>query len=303
MKIKFNLVYFLLLISQVSVYSQAYIPLVEEGATWIMYHSDDGTDYWALRIEEDTIINDLTYRKLYRYNLGTELTFPATYQNQKTLSGVLRDDIINKKVYGYLGNNTWNSFLSEECYVFMIYNEDVEIEIFDFNKSIGDVFDDCHLDLFEVGSEITKNEIVEMYGQERRVLSNENGLQFIEGVGYEDGLFQSAHTWVHAGWGFGMINFCNQFDGDCELITNTQEIDGNQDLLIYPNPIIDRFSISQDIDINKIDVFDLLGNKIAVREIGRNEFQFIDRNVKGIFYAKLELIDKTLLTRKLLKIK
>ena len=290
----------LLFTSQTILLSQTYKPLVKEGATWIMYYDDDGADYWALRIEGDTITNDLTYRKLYKYDLGSELTFPITYQNQKSLSGLLRDDIENRKVYGILDLNTWNSFLSEECDIFMVYNEGVEIEIFDFNKTLGDAFDDCHLDFYEMDSEITIDTIFEIYGEERRVFINDHGLQFIEGVGYEDGLFQSAHTWVHAGWGFGMINYCNQYAEDCQLVTNIKEITNNYDLQIYPNPTGSKFNISIKEDIKRIEIYDGLGNELEVIRLNKHEFQTKDSYRNGIMYAKFYLNDNNVLTRRIL---
>ncbi len=304
MGIKYITILLFLFTCQTFVFSQDYSPLVKEGATWIMYYDDDGADYWALRIEDDTIINDLTYRKLYKYDLGSELTFPLTYpiafQNQKSFSGLLREDSDTKKVYGILEMNTWNSFLSEECDIFMVYNYGAELEIFDFNKTVGDVFDDCHLDDNEVGTEITTDTIIDIYGEERRVLINHYGLKFIEGVGYDDGLFQSAHTWVHAGWGFGMIKYCNQNGSDCQLITNTKEITNNYNLQIYPNPTSSIFNISINGDVRRIEIFDVLGNKLDVIELGKHKYQVNDSKLNGVFYAKFHLKNNNILTQKLL---
>jgi len=274
-------------VNQCPLNSQSYSPLVKEGATWINYYSEEypETLYSAYKIEGDTTINSTDYKKLYYYNLKPNQTSSFEIVS-KDLGGILREDIIGKKVYGSLFIQTWGEFEFILCDGVNFNNLENEVQLFDFNKFVGDTLNDCHLDQNEIGTIIIDEKIAQRFGSERRVLINENNLELIEGIGYEDGLFMKAHTWVHAGWGYGLFDYCNSSEINCQLITNSLEIP-NIILKIYPNPAVDKLFVESPIEIKRLNLKDLNGK--LIKSSTQNYILTNEIKNSGLFLLNIEL--------------
>ena len=81
--------------------AQDYVPMAVEGATWVMKTTDHYTNpvegYYALRIEGDTMVNNLMYSQVYYY----EMRGPDVLINRsRMLTGLIRDDIPSRQVFG-----------------------------------------------------------------------------------------------------------------------------------------------------------------------------------------------------------
>jgi len=248
--------------------AQDYMPLVQQGATWLLYYSDEypDTDYAAYKIEEDTIVNGVSYNNLYFYELGSNIQSDYIIQS-KRLAGMLRDDISDRKVYGIVMPGLWQGF--DLTYCDSTWNLDLnkEVLLYDFNVTVGEEFPDCHIDASEseVPVFITSDTLVDRYGQIRRTIINENGLELMEGIGYEDGLFMYAHTWVHSGWGFGMIDYCLSQDMNCQLLSNTSEISFSDFDILYKHSLR-HISVTSEHNILAIYLYDIYGRLILTSD-------------------------------------
>lgn len=108
-----------------------YTPLVVENATWVMVSNTDVyaeiTNYFAYKIEGDSLVNETSYKKVYRYEL-----VPLDFNNNKysiqerRFSTLIREDISERKIYSYPSRDEFREILLEE-YV-----------LYDFSKQLND---------------------------------------------------------------------------------------------------------------------------------------------------------------------
>lgn len=278
-----------LILSSLVLLSQNYLPLVEKGATWINYYGKhDSPLYFAHRIEDDTIINNLSYSKVYGYNLENQNSFPLEYTS-RWFAGLIREDLSTKKVYGINGIRFWDGISSHQCQLFAF----TEFLLYDFGLSIGDTLNDCNLSHHQVNSAIINETQEFLFGKQRRVLTNEYGLKLIEGIGYDDGLFMEAHTWLHAGWGLGMLDYCNTIEmEECQLITTIEEIDRNS-VEIFPNPAIDKISIQTNDQIKNAELLNISGQLISGLKKSRTHYDLPSQISSGIYLLKIEFSQRT----------
>ena len=89
-----------------SLIASAYVPLVREGVKWVYYwdydnEPNDGVIYhceYAMEISGDTIVNGVTYKKLYLHPLSEPIGLSEPY-------ALVREE--NKVVYIYSDPNTF----------------------------------------------------------------------------------------------------------------------------------------------------------------------------------------------------
>jgi hypothetical protein len=106
---KINLIFFLL-ISYISVNGQEYLPMLEENTVWSIWNEKHA-------LVGDTVINDLTYKKLFYHKFLEEFT-----PDSLIYIAAMREDEINEKVYFI-----WEGF-------------DTEVLLYDFSLEVGNVF-------------------------------------------------------------------------------------------------------------------------------------------------------------------
>lgn len=250
----------LIVLSQVVV-AQDYKPLAIDGATWVIGYAPqiwENTDFYAYKIEGDSTVNNVTYKKVYRYDLLDNVMNPYEIVS-KDFYALIREDIMDKKVYVHIGNQELFDLANDLCWNTWIFEE--ELLLIDFDKNIGDTMSDCivvpsdHLAI-EVEQYETR------YDEERRVLKSGLGLELIEGVGYEDGLFVNATSIVHAGWGHSLFDYCLGTFEECGLSTSSKEVFIDESLKIFPNPVSNLLTISSDNTIDRLEVFNLLGKRV-----------------------------------------
>ncbi|MCB6062560.1 T9SS type A sorting domain-containing protein [Flavobacterium psychrophilum] len=75
------------------------------------------------------------------------------------------------------------------------------------------------------------------------------------------------------------------------LSTNDFEL-SNNNLYIYPNPVIDKFKINTTNNIYAIKLFDILGKEISAVNLSNNEINISFLN-KGIYFLKIEFLNST----------
>lgn len=268
-------------------YTIEYTPLVVENATWILFSGyNDFTiiDYWAYKIEGDTTINNIDYKKLYYYEI--EKTGTAKFQIvNRRIGGYLREDLSARKVYGRNLITLQDVNGVNDCFV------EGEGLMFDFNKKLGDNFEDCHstLGFEEDDYKIAKDTILEIFGQHRRVFKNKGFIELIEGVGYNDGLFLVPTDFVAAGYGYGLVDYCIGTNFSCNLLTNT-ETPIAQKITIFPNPTTDfiQIQLSQPLKAT-VQLKTVAGQILSETAFNGLTHEIMVRDMpKGVYYLHLQ---------------
>jgi len=258
---------FLLLFILSSFYlsSQNYVPMAVDSATWFMGSTDENPELdviVVLRLEGDTVVNNMTYSKIYHYE----------YQNgillfTRKLLGLLRDDISERKVYGGVFHdmqNDFGTFLNEYEYQCNwgdenSFNEDL---LYDFNVEQGDTLSSC---MFPDQNIITSIDSLELYGYKRRSLAIEDNdfKNLTEGIGTCIGIFRGQECFLTGGgYSYYLFNYCIGPFENCNLLTSTKEVNSENKINISPNPVSDILYISEESDFIKFSVMDVHGQVI-----------------------------------------
>lgn len=244
--------------------AQDYAPFVEKGKAWIMFYSDEypEKEYFGYQIGGDTIVENVACNILYFLDL-------EVFANQqfdvhsKSICGFLREDVDAKKVYLMNPVSFHHTFQLDACSLNVINQNLKEYLVLDFDKTVGDHFDDCMVDDFDVASLITEENIESLYGGPRRILINEWGTSLTEGIGYDDGFLVEAHSWVHAGWGFGLVRFCNNLDQNiCSELTSVKNIEDNLSSEINVRNDLTSLEVSAPFKIDKLTLYSTNGELI-----------------------------------------
>ena len=264
---------FIALISfSVSAQDYEYIPLVKPGLqlwTWDLgYLGYDDEAYRFRRYaltEEDTLINNITYKKLYEF---TDIEFnPLT------------------AIYygGFRENSQKQVFFKGER-----YNDNNEFMIYDFSLSAGDTFN------LPYNNEPSYFEIVAIdtliySGIPRRKFTIRNIPEFsfapqysfwIEGIGNYEGLIQLPRVYAVDNWLItrcyihnGELLYSNYSHGGNDCITPLMGIESiveDNSITIYPNPTNSEVNISSENIINSIEIFNSLGQRVYQEKINSN---------------------------------
>lgn len=267
-----------------SIVTLAYTPLVVENATWILYNSEDDftiNTYWAYKIQGDTIVDGINYKKLHYYELEKRSSNSFNIISQK-LEGILREDKTERKVYARL-------FPTSNFFGFGTCSDSEEQLILDFNKTINEAFDDCHAAQIGEAKTILKDTIIDSYGQLRRALINEGAIQLIEGIGYNKGLFLQPTSLVHAGYGYGLLNYCQDINFNCNLLTAITD-PLPQKVRISPNPTSNFLNLRLEQFIEgQIELKSISGQIVYTANFKGINHQISVRDLpKGLYFLYLQ---------------
>lgn len=274
--------------------SQTYTPMVKEGATWINYFIDEfpQTLYTAYKIEGDTTINSIEYKKLYFYDLAPNQTDPFIVVF-KRIWGLLREDIEAKRVYSLpiaqsLYSPPWGKFKYESCFGFDVLDLKYEVLLYDFNQTIGDTIDNCHLDDMEMDKTIVNDYVDFRFGADRRVIVNESNIELIEGIGYSNGFLVEASTVTIAGREIGLYDYCDNQNISCALTTNVQE-QNKVDFTVFPNPASNEIRVLGTEGISQLILSDMSGRVVQTAALS---LLSIDESVyPGIYLLSVKYFD------------
>ncbi|MDD2576500.1 MAG: T9SS type A sorting domain-containing protein [Bacteroidales bacterium] len=280
-----------------------YIPLVKPGVQiWTDEYYDRGSHYRFRRFaltDEDTIIENETYKKLYFF---TEASFnPLTAE----CIGGLRENA--QKQAFYKGGNIEGGNVSSGL-------------ICDFSLSVGDTYQIYNEFNFIVHSIDT----LEFSGVKRRVISLKSDFDdspnprivcaWIEGIGNKDGLlFDIFINIVNSEAGGhnrcyehnGILLYHNYLSGIEDCTTpfsglNEIKLEDNS-ITLYPNPASKEVNISSESVINSIEVFNSLGQSIYQVKVKSKEKTIdISSFSKGVYIIGVST-DKGYIRKKLIK--
>ncbi len=238
--------------------------------------------------EEDTIINDLTYSKLYQLSDTVDVL-----NNRKYVGGIRCDTA--SKVY-FLPD-----YVSDE---FLIYDFDVEVGDSIYSKPVD------YIGWFYPNPlVVTLIDTIEMLNQCRKRIHFQRycDTPWIEGIGSLRGLlFKSGYIPSNGIWGELICFFDNG-----NLIYHNPEFEtcyplplddvpdpkdfGDTFLKLYPNPSVNETIIEITTgEIERIDILDITGRKVFLRtNINSNKITLNTAQFKeGLYYLRVEMTDK-----------
>lgn len=304
-----NFLFLLSLLASTAMQAQ-YCPLVEEDKNWFfkMVYGESGSAIhgaYMLNIKGDTLINNKTYKKLNRYDLGGEhnCQFPPCF------SPFIPYEISPPALYAFLREDT----IEQKVFCIPAYPEEEVVEeflLFDFNQMQGDSLPTFLGDFFmgydsyyeiELGvvDSVTSEFLLE---KDRKVINSTgwvptNGLGFvsqiklIEGIGLEGiGFFPNNQEF--------MFEVCIGDYNDCNIILPNLEIYDIAKFNISPNPTSDLLNVESSKTIHSILLYDFAGRKMAMyteHEIDLSSFS------NGFYFIKVLFKDKSIRTMKVVK--
>jgi hypothetical protein len=233
--------------------AQDYTPMFEIGKIWNMQMTNDTNilSYFDITVTEIVEINGVDY-----FHLETPRFDCDAY---------LREDLIEKKVYGFLDGE--------------------EFLLFDFTLEIGD-----SVYVNGVNFPITDIGYGDFFGQENlRYYELHQFLSLIEGIGL-------LTNGIADGFELNCI-FFPMFE-DLDVINMNQPLDINDITLdkfsIYPNPVVDKLHIeSKNIfEIKAVKIYTILGELVFSHKY-KKEKNLIDLSSlnNGIYFMKIETKD------------
>lgn len=288
-------------------FSQGYIPFPDSNATWRVINCRKN-DTWPnincvsynsfeYRIDGDTIINNLTYSKVYNY--------PGV----KRYFGAIREDSL-KRIYFY------GSILQVQYQSPCILDSVGEYLLYQFGLNVGDtvsLFKVCQneppREILSIDSIIIKGEKRLRYHISNPYLLEEE--YWIEGIGSTAGLLGPYANEFENYWEL----YCFQQneiiiwpDTIDECISpgnpppiSTREVEEKIKLKIYPNPtqsILHIENQSSNQQIENIQIFDLNGKNI----IQNKQSPIITTELpRGIYFVQIEMGNGVMYRKKILK--
>jgi hypothetical protein len=208
-------------------------------------------------------VNQIEYKKVYRYHLepdGWPIYPPYHRIDDPVLFGLIREDIIAKKVYGiYLEFN-----YPELCF----YTEEL---MFDYSVSQYDTIELCQAIYGEIP--ILNTFYHSYFGYWRRVSemgSYYDGNCFIEGIGSTYGLFEMMGFTSEKSKQASDVLICYTSGNisTCDVVTTIEKHDNKSDtqFTIFPNPATSFISIqiNEGIAMEEAIIYNHLGQKALV---------------------------------------
>lgn len=249
-----SIISIILLILIANVVHGQYTPFVEEGKFWIYKNHlsqelPSSISGHAITFSGDTIINSLTYKKVYKLHLKGEhdcplneqpcWSFDYPYQTEvKVLTSFIREDTLNKKIY-----TLPDSIGSQEQL------------LFDYSLKVGDTL---NLKVYEsIGASNTKFfpggivdsiKSVNTHGKLRNTIFT-YGLYAIQGLPFETAILLSEGLGFRE---FGIyiipksifVDYCEGEIEQCNLILSNESIQVQKKVNIFPNPSTGIFQVS-----------------------------------------------------------
>jgi hypothetical protein len=292
----------IMVILQNELLSQTYNNLVVENSQWQIMQDDESTPWednmYGYVLRGDTVINDLTYKKLFKRSFEAPQVYLITEQ---WLCGFLREDVENEKVYviewGWGGCDSSNA----------------EYLLFDFSLDVGDTSGMCiHTEY--IGLSTLESKVSEfIYEKDRNIYNfGQTSVELIEGIGSFNGLLESPVINVSGGVSSYLWDYCRGTDEECGVLyVGISELHKNNMIMVYPNPTKDHVTVSLSIfnpsKLGKLHVilFNSIGKEMDRIEVF-SDCTAIDLNLikypNGLYMIALEMDNKIVCSKKLEKV-
>jgi hypothetical protein len=289
---KLNLI-ILLGVLQLNVSSQNYFSLPNTKAIWTVFHySQFGTNIQKFGMFGDTIINSLSYKKIY------EDWAPTFNINNASYRGAIRE--INKKIF------------------IVHFTNNSETLLYDFNLNVGDTAKIITYTGWQYAYKVASVDSINLNGlYHKRWKFNQYNPSFhyeeywIEGIGSSFGLLSP--LWSGSDNCFNLL--CASQDSsliyqylipanpdcywpiayDCEGVLNPASVHEltfeNTKSIIFPNPFSSSAILKTSIELNNatLKVYDILGQEVLTNtHLNGQEIKIIKGNLNsGNYYYHL----------------
>ncbi|HEX8515687.1 MAG TPA: T9SS type A sorting domain-containing protein [Bacteroidia bacterium] len=285
----------------ISVIAQAYLTFPTDSVQWSVrqtINSPFAQNTDQFRIKGDTILNGITYGKMY--------TTPDVnyYSSNETLNCFIRKDSTKKVFVKYpqgTGVDTTEYLLYDfGCNI----GDTISIKLQHYTTQSIYLFEVTYIDSTTLGTGIT-----------RRIFLNPAspliwactafGLEWIEGIGSslgvlyneipqwgcDNGGYENACFWLHGDYIFGGM--------DCDINTDVYEVD-NIAVALYPNPLSCNSVLKFPINLNLLEIFNVHGQKVLSENINHFSSFHLNKNdfLPGHYICILTSIDGKILRYK-----
>ena len=280
---------FLLLIFYLNSIAQQYAPMAVENANWIIVHSDselfppfNDDVYYGYSIKGDTLVNSIEYKKIYYRRFFTVNSFdeeeviqPPFTIGYEYIFGAIRDDIVNKKVYGI-------NFCQDIEFSCLYCNE--ESVLFDFSLDVGE--SNMDLCIYDNNFYVNNIEFNQFFGYNRKVFNFESDYNSIEGIGSSFGLFEYA-LGCFCDETTSLYDYCIGEDSDCfsEFLLSNDNYFTQNNIKLFYNSSDKQLQLTNNVKDVVIEIYSVLGKKIIVEQI--NTTLDASQLQKGVYFYNL----------------
>jgi hypothetical protein len=278
--------------------------MVVDHARWIYDGFGDlNQNRTGLEILGDSVINNISYKKVFRLSINDGAPNSLIEIESKSLVGFVREDLSDKKVYCLIFNELPQITFSEQTCLSEISNG--EFLLYDFDLIVGDTLNTClarqtepsidTIFVVSISPEIYNTYTLNTYGLNF-------DLELIEGIGYKEGLFQHSNPAISAAKGFFLSLYCREENiNDC-LSSNNSNLEWNE-LSIFPNPSSSVINLSSSEPFTELYIYNLLGKEYFSKQLGStlNYKLDISRWASGVYIVKIGNDKREYVLKKIIK--
>lgn len=285
----------ILLIIQINIFGQQYIPFNFENGIWICYEGLFGGEPLTYKIQYytdgDTNINGNNYSRLMEYRINTE-------------SGPGYGSVVYDGYKGAIRN------LDNKQVEFIWRTHDEPQIIYDFNLLIGDTIkigygSDQYIGNGEFLKIISIDSILFCGNYHKRYNLNDSLFfpqSLIEGIGFNSGFIEPYFYQFEQNSNLICYTEINNNDCEnCELLLSNKILELNSKIEIFPNPNSGFLNIKSDKYIIEYNIVNNLGQTIIARNNLYNKDLTLNTNLtNGIYLLKIKIIDQKIYTNKII---
>lgn len=275
-----------------------YIPFPDSNAVWSEVYwkpISDPAPRWVYNqyalFNEDTIINGITYHKLFHSNSSERIS-----RKNSVCIGGIREDSIKRIIV--------NSSM------FQLVPEIKEVILFDFSLNIGDTINEYINDTISANVRfklVVKNiDTISINHTTRKVLGFDiPWTHWIEGIGSVQGLIFTSGDLPTNGMSNDLVCmhqndtllFYNSGSGDVyydgcvpSFVIDDVALLPNTDIKVYPNPVTNGIVHFENLNFDTLELFDSSGNQLDTKNIKGNSCYELDvlNLPSGIYYYRLK---------------
>ncbi len=293
---KFSSIFLFLLISQLSLQAQQYEPLLKPGAFWDFEVTGDSAggsspcSYSQRRylVDQDTLINGHTYKKVIRYPLqGTphpehDVCIVDNFYYDGNIfieeERYLREDIANQTIYIWTKVIDINTGVSTGDFK--------ELVLYKFNVEVGDVIPNSYkgADYYsDYGYEVTETVTSVSISSSGKKIISTNLSGYEEGLGSDYSLFK-----VGPILNTPQFLFCHgnsTTPNTCASILSSENYQLQQ-IKVFPNPVTDKISFSN-LENNTFKLYSILGKEMSFEFSKENQEMNISHLQSGIYFLEI----------------
>jgi hypothetical protein len=295
-----------------SLFGQGYHKLLNESFYWDVpfaaqaYICGGFADFgpWRYKISGDTVINDLTYSKIYYSDFSPVYPAPPNcppFVVDTVFShypdAYLREDTVAKKVWRYDPSGGGS-----------------EVLLYDFTLQKGDTLEIRHWEwdwVIDTVMTITTFDGIErkkfvFYGDDGSIFPHIEGW-YIEGIGGMAGLFEGPFPYFEVGTWLMCVkdendNVIWNNSGDCyDFITGIDEVSNDKAIHVSPNPFTDQLTIETATGNLDVKIYNLFGAQLIQEEVDGSRIFDLSSFSPGIYLLKIRNDKDEVVMRKVVK--